>query len=57
MNIELAEKVQSLMNELDELKSMRHGVWEAMLPEERVTQLVEEYDNRIVEIKKEIEEL
>ena len=57
MNIELAERVQSLMNELDELKSMRHGVWKAMLPEERVTQLVEEYDNRIVEIKKEIEEL
>ena len=42
MNIELAEKVQSLMNELHELKLMRHGVWKSMLPEERVTQLVEE---------------
>lgn len=57
MNIELAEKVQSLMNELDELKSLRHGIWKAMLPENVVRQKVAEYDKRIAEIEKEIEQL
>lgn len=57
MNIELAEKVQSLMNELRELKSLRHGIWKAMLPEDVVRQKVTEYDNRIAEIEKEIESL
>lgn len=57
MNIELAEKVQSLMNELDELKSLRHGIWKAMLPEDVVRQKVAEYDNRIAEIEKEIEQV
>lgn len=57
MNIELAEKVQSLMSELHELKSLRHGIWEAMLPQDIVAQKVAEYDNRIAEIEKEIESL
>ena len=57
MNIELAKKVQSLMNELHELKSMRHGIYKAMLPEGVVRQRVAEYDNRIAEIEKEIERL
>lgn len=57
MKIELAEKVQLLMNELHELKSMRHGIYKAMLPEDVVKQRVAEYDNRIAEIEKEIEGL
>lgn len=45
------------MNELDELKSLRHGIWKAMLPENVVRQKVAEYDKRIAEIEKEIEQL
>lgn len=57
MTLQLAEKVQSLMNELHELESLRHGIWKAMLPEDVVRQRVAEYDKRIDEIQKEIEEL
>ncbi|MDE6649795.1 MAG: hypothetical protein K2K45_07680 [Muribaculaceae bacterium] len=57
MKIELAEKAQSLMNELHELESLRHGIWKAMLPQDVVRQRVAEYDNRIDEIQKEIEAL
>jgi hypothetical protein len=57
MKIELAEKVQLLMEELHELKSLRHGIYKAMLPEDVVAQKVAEYDKRIEEIEKEIEKL
>lgn len=57
MKIELAERAQSLMNELDELKLLRHGIYKAMLPEDVVRQRVAEYDKRIAEIEKEIDEL
>lgn len=57
MKIELAERAQLLMNELDELKQLRHGIYKAMLSEDVVRQRVAEYDKRINEIQKEIEEL
>lgn len=57
MRIELAQRIQCLMNELDELESMRHGIFKAMLPDDIVKQRVKEYNQRINEIKKEIEKI
>ena len=57
MEIELAEHIQVLMNELQELESMRHGIYKAMLPDDVVKQRVKEYDQRIEAIKKEIDKL
>lgn len=57
MEIELASHIQSLMNEYDELKSLRHGVYKEMLPPHIVTQKVAEYDREIAKIEKEIDEL
>lgn len=57
MTLELAEKVQSLMNELDEVKSLRHGIFKSYYPKEVIKQKVAEYDKRIDEIQKEIEYL
>lgn len=57
MRIELAQSIQYLMNELDELESMRHGIFKAMLPDDIVKQRVKEYNQRINEIKKEIEKI
>ena len=45
------------MNELQELESMRHGIYKAMLPDDVVKQRVKEYDQRIEAIKKEIDKL
>ncbi|MCI8997649.1 MAG: hypothetical protein HFJ95_01475 [Muribaculaceae bacterium] len=57
MEIGLAEHIQVLMNELQELESMRHGIYKAMLPDDVVKQRVKEYDQRIEAIKKEIDKL
>lgn len=57
MEIGLAEHIQVLMNELQELESMRHGIYKAMLPDDVVKQRVKEYDQRIEAIKKEIGKL
>lgn len=57
MKIELAERIQDLMNKLHELESMRHGIYKAMLPTNAVEERVREYDQRIEEIKKEIDKL
>ncbi len=57
MTIELAEKVQSLMNELDELKSLRHGIYKQCYPVDYRRQRIAEYDKRISVIEKEIKEL
>lgn len=57
MRIELAQRIQYLMNELYELESMRHGIYKAMLPTNVVEERVREYDQRIEEIRKEIDRL
>jgi len=57
MDIELAEKAWSLIEELHELESYRHGIYKAMLPKDVIEQKVTEYDKRIAEIQQEIEEL
>ena len=57
MNIELAKKAQSLMNELDGWKSLRHAIYKQCLPEDVVKTKIKEYDKKIVEIQKEIEVL
>lgn len=57
MTLELGEKVQSLMNELQELKSVRQWIHKQCYPVSFVEQKVAEYDKRIAEILKEIEEL
>ncbi len=55
MNLDLAKHIQNLMNELEDVEALRHGIYKAMLPEETVKQRVAEYDARIEEIKKELE--
>ena len=57
MEIELAKHIQDLMNELQELESMRHGIYKSMLPTDVVSQRVKEYDQRIEEIKNKIGEI
>lgn len=57
MELKTAEHIQYLMNELYELESMRHGIWKAMLPTNVVEERVREYDQRIEEIRKEIDRL
>lgn len=57
MEIYLAEKIQSLMNRLDELKFLKHGLYKNMLSKEIINQKVLEYDKEIAEIEKEIENL
>lgn len=57
MKIELAEKVQALMNELEDLKYLKHGAYKTMEPECVIERRISTYDRRIAEIKKEIEAL
>ena len=57
MKIELAKQAQTLLNERDELLSLRHGIYKAMLPQVVVKRRVAEYDKRIDEIHKKIEAL
>lgn len=57
MTLELAEKVQALMNNLKDWKSLLHDIHRRGWPEDVVRQKVAKYNKRIDEIKKEIEEL